>query len=331
MTTYYYMGDSCSGTTALGYYHANVEGDRSVSVTVDLPCGRTCTTVMIYEASPTVGPSLSWIGCPEMLGLPQGVYTIYSQRPDITDITSTSSSRTRTTRTTDNFPSETQTSSTGSPTFDSSNTADDSSSSSGPNAGVIVGAVVGSIAGVAIILLAFFLGWRYASRKNKPTTTSNPPTNPPPNPPTQPYYTPELEGAKVQAGVPVSTSPAPTYDPAQQHQSMVYNPALQQQQQPMVWNQNQGAWGHQSVYYPQTGQMPTPQQLPTDTGPYEIGSSYPYTYQEQTGTYVTPTQPAQPAQLEQPDQHLGQPLGPQLAQRLEQQAEQQQSGQQPPS
>jgi hypothetical protein len=116
-----------------------------------------CVTITVYQASPSRGPTLTWIGCPESIGVPPGVHTIYSTPPAAIATSSTISS------TTSSGISSTATSD-----ISSSATGDlDPSLSSGSNIPVIVGAIVGTVGGIILVLLGFVLGWRFAARKRQ--------------------------------------------------------------------------------------------------------------------------------------------------------------------
>jgi hypothetical protein len=133
-------------------------------------------------------------------------------------------------------------------------------SSSGPNAGLIAGAVVGSVAGIALIVLAFILGWKLSGKKKKVAEGAETAA--------QPFDKPELDGTSpVQANVATTLN-----DPGHQHQQ-------QQQQSPAKWGPSQAVWAQQDgiyYYYPAPGnvaELAHPeariQELPTDMRPLQ--------------------------------------------------------------
>ncbi|KAL2124672.1 hypothetical protein VTJ04DRAFT_1037 [Mycothermus thermophilus] len=253
----YSRGTSCRGTVVVGTYTYAYSTTGASWYSSDYPFTETCTsgdvcnTFTIYQASPSVGPSLVYIGCGRELDLPKGYHaTIYSEFPSSGQIT---------------------------PDPDDSSSPS-SDSSSGPNAGLIAGAVVGSIAGIVLIALAFVLGWKLSAKRKKDTeaagTTNEPAAQ-------QPFDKPELDGTS-----PVQASAVAPFggDSEQQNQQ-------RQQQQLADWAQNQPAWPQQAgayYYYPPPGnvaELPPSetriQELLTEVPPQELPGSPQSAYQGQ--------------------------------------------------
>ncbi|KAH6619194.1 hypothetical protein B0J18DRAFT_237376 [Chaetomium sp. MPI-SDFR-AT-0129] len=308
MTTNYFVGKSCDGSSSLtGHYIASADS-RTVSITVHVGCYRDCATVTVFQTSPSGLPSASFIGCPELLGLPPEARTVYRELPrGITTVassppvdgwdhvttksptsTSTSTETETTTESTadtsQTTSSETETSTqTGTPNGTGSDRGENGQDNSSNNTPVIVGAVVGSVGGIALIALAFFLGRRFAaSRKstvNNNTTIAANPGAPPPNP----YQgKPELEGTlgvKPSHASYYTTSTLTPDQGAWAGGQGPFHPQQQQQQFPQ--------------YPPQQQYQYPPQQMqasPSTTGtPYDVPGAYqhqqyhqpqvPYTHQ----------------------------------------------------
>ncbi|RYP15746.1 hypothetical protein DL765_005521 [Monosporascus sp. GIB2] len=248
MTTNYYLGEACNGTSAFGHYLATADDGRSATVTVSFPC-----------ESPSALPSVSFIGCPEQIGLPPEARTVYAELPSgITAATdSVTSSRSRSSSTSTSNPTQTTT-----------NTRNETSEGPGSPGGssntpVIVGAVVGSVGGIALILLAFFLGRRHAAKKRTTNTRNTT------HQLHEPYEKPELEDTRAGAGV--GANPAGANDATQQ---IAWSQAAwnTRQQLPQVSPPSELSSNH-----------PAAHQLSAERGPYEFPGSYEYSYQRQQG------------------------------------------------
>ncbi|KAL2144196.1 hypothetical protein VTI28DRAFT_9487 [Corynascus sepedonium] len=253
--TYFYLGDRCDGVSASGHLIGRADS-LSVTVTLDFSCYDECATITIYEASPSASPSVSFIGCPELLGLPPEARTVYRQFPSSTSTEPSSATSTApsTQSSDDSEPEETGSSNSND---DNGDSGEDDSTGGGPNVPVIVGAVVGSIGGVALISLAFVLGWRYAG-KNRSTPTDPTPHN------SQSLYggQPKLDQMGPGAG-----TGTPYVDPnnAAQHAAWAQQYPYQQQYQQSTVSPSSGHWS----YYPVAQQPPA-----TEGGLYEAPGSH---------------------------------------------------------
>jgi FtsZ-interacting cell division protein ZipA len=166
-------------------------------------------------------------------------------------------------------------------------TSEDQSSPSGgggPNVGLIAGAVVGGVAAIVLIVLAFFLGRKFASKRKKDaeaveTTTADPAS---PQPSTSPVTQLSVSPLTQAPASPVRESVvAPFGDPDQQQKQQLQEQQLQQQQQQQpaaVWGQTQPAtWDQQggTYFYSQPvgnmAELPPPevQELPGQSDPYQ--------------------------------------------------------------
>ncbi|KAH6847758.1 hypothetical protein B0I37DRAFT_445951 [Chaetomium sp. MPI-CAGE-AT-0009] len=235
----------------LRHYIASADS-RTVTVTLDFTCNEACATITVFEASPSVLPSVSFIGCPEQLGLPPGARTVYR---DISTETSASPGLTPTSPSSQSLSSSTKTASPSS--SDHNDPPVDGTNGGSSRTPVIVGAVVGSVGGVGLLGLAFVLGRRYAGKRRTIDPASQIP---------QPTYDgkPELDGMGAGGGGHHTYA----YDGAQQAAWAQQPP----HQQPAVAPASELSSGY-----------PAAHQLSAERGPYEVPGSPEYYEQAQTG------------------------------------------------
>lgn len=125
---------------------------------------RPCSTATVYQASPSVAPTLHMAVCGGDwadgvgLGLPTDVKTIYHQRPSTGADNITPPPNTQPTQ----QPTGTNASGSG------NSSLDNESSSKNKKVPIILGAVFGSLGGVGFAAMAYYFGRRRAIKKNMP-------------------------------------------------------------------------------------------------------------------------------------------------------------------